>query len=69
MKTAAPEQVDVTVGNHGSIFLFTPHTETAKEWIKENCQEPMTFGDAIVVEHRYAHDLTQGMLGDGLIVK
>ena len=31
-KATAPK-VDVDVGDHGTFFLFTSHTETAENWI------------------------------------
>jgi hypothetical protein len=60
---------DVLVRNEGSIFLFTPTTPAAREWISENVQ-PNTqwFGASLVVEHRYAADLAVGMRADGLVL-
>ena len=50
------------INNQGSIFLFTPLTEDAKSWWQENvsndCQK---FGNAFVVEHRYAYDIIDGL--------
>ena len=60
-------QVDVTVENHGTIFLFFPQTEAGKDWITENlADDAMWLGDGLVVEHGYAHDLAEGMIVDGL---
>lgn len=62
--------VDVKVENHGSIFLFQPLSEAAREWIGEHVPEDATwFGGALVVEHRYASDLAQGMVDDDLEVE
>jgi len=62
--------IDVQVSNEGSLFLFTPLTTAAREWINENVTGETTwFGNALVVEHRYAGDLAQGMAGDGLEVR
>ena len=48
----------------GTVFLFTPHTEKAEQWIAENVVGEATyFGGALVVEHRYARDLAVGMIG------
>jgi hypothetical protein len=64
--TEAPK-VDITVENHGSIFLFQPLTAAAREWIEENVvSETQWFGTALAVEHRYAWSLAQGMVADGL---
>lgn len=65
------EVVDVEVANHGSIFLFTPLTESGREWIDLHVEktESQWFGGGLVVEHRYAENLAEGMIGDGLVVE
>lgn len=66
----AVDVVDVLVENHGSIFLFRPLTVAAKDWIAEHVQDDAQFlGEALAVEHRYAHDLALGMQADGLKLK
>lgn len=56
--------VDVEVTNHGSVFSFSLLTPAAEEWWAENV------GDVPpVAEHRYAWDIAQGMLNDGLEVR
>lgn len=60
---------DIKIRDEGSIVLFDPQTDAAREWIKDNVPEPMYFGKALVVEHRYADDLAQGMISDGLDVE
>lgn len=60
---------DVSVENCGSIFLFFPRTPDAIEWIKQWVDDGYEFSNgALVVEHRYARDIAQGMVGDGLEV-
>jgi hypothetical protein len=60
---------DVLVRNEGTIFLFTPLTPAATNWICVNVQpNAQWFGNALVVEHRYAADLAAGMREDGLIL-
>ena len=63
--------VDVTVDNEGTIFLFHLLTEAAELWVAENTtgDETTFFGNALVVEHRYASDLAYGMHRDGLVVE
>lgn len=52
---------DVLVRNEGSVFLFTPLTRVAKQWIAENVQlEAQWFDEALVVEHRCALGLRCG---------
>jgi hypothetical protein len=60
---------DLHVANHGSIFLLSPVTEAGENWIIEHIPEDaMTFGNAIVVEHRYIEAIVAGALADGLEV-
>ena len=66
-KASAP---DVLVHNEGTVFLFNPLTSRAKEWIDDNVQpEAQWFGTTLVVEHRYAWGLAQGMKDEGLILE
>lgn len=61
--------MDFTVQNHGSIFLLTPHTDAAEEWIAEHLPEDrMSAGPSVVVEHRYIEDIVAGIQSDGLTV-
>jgi len=61
--------MDVTVQNEGTIFLFHLHTDAAREWVGEYVPDPAWFGESLAVEHRYARDLAQGMLDDGLVLQ
>ena len=45
---------DVLVANEGTIFLFSPLSHAAREWIDEHLEaESQWFGAALVVEHRF----------------
>ena len=58
---------DVLVSDEGTLFLFCPLTPRAKQWIDANVQSDATwFGNALVVEHRYAWELGKGMRDAGL---
>ncbi len=61
---------DVLVRNEGTVFLFCPLTERAKNWLEENVEtEPWQwFGTVLVVEHRFAWGLGQGMQDAGLVL-
>jgi hypothetical protein len=60
---------DVLVRNEGSIFLFCPLTPAAKQWIDENVQpDAQSFGNALVVEWRYAAELAAAMRDAGLVL-
>ena len=61
---------DVLVHNEGTLFLFCPLTSQAKEWIDEHVQpDALWFGSALVVEHRFAWGLAQGMKDEGLALE
>lgn len=61
---------DFTIENHGSIFLVRPQNEPAREHLAENVQEDAQwFGDALVVEHRYARDLAAALEDNGYTVE
>ncbi len=69
MKIEAKATPDVLVRNEGTLFLFCPLTPRAKEWIDEHVQsDAQWFGNALVVEHRYAWGLAEGMKDEGLVL-
>ena len=59
---------DFLVRNEGTVFVFCPLTVEAKQWISEHVHDPLWFGSALVVEHRYAWPLAVGMQDDGLVL-
>jgi len=60
---------DISIENHGTIFLFRLSTPAASEWVSQNVQsDAQFFGDALAVEHRYARDLAIAAVADGLVV-
>ena len=62
-------QPDVLVNNVGTLYTFCPLSLRAKEWIDERVQgNAQWFGHALIVEHRYAWGLAQGMKDDGLVL-
>lgn len=66
----ATRGLDVQVIGCGTIFLFQPLSDAAREWINEHVQEDAQwFGDALAVEHRFACDLARGMAEDGLALE
>jgi len=61
--------LDVKVENHGSVLAFRLLTDEAREWVDANVNdEAQFFGNALVVEPRYAAHLAEGMQGDGLVL-
>jgi hypothetical protein len=66
--TKAP---DVLVRNEGTVFVFCALTSRAKAWIDANVQTDayQWFGNALVVEHRFAWGLGMGMRDAGLVLE
>lgn len=68
--TARAKEVDFTVQNEGSIFLLGVHTDAARAWVEENLpKDHQTWGNTVVVEHRYIEAIVNGILTDGLKVR
>jgi hypothetical protein len=63
-------EADATVANHGSIYVLTPISVAAQDWIaKHISDQAMRWGPkGIVVEHRYIDDILVGMNEQGLCV-
>ena len=60
---------DVTISNHGSIFLFHPESQAGREFLSEHApEEAQWWGLALVVEHRYADDWAGHVLDAGLAI-
>lgn len=59
---------DVEIRNEGSIMLFVPNTDEAHDWLQEHT-DGQWFGNALVVEPRYAGPLAEGLVDAGLSVE
>jgi hypothetical protein len=58
---------DFELDHEGKIFLLRPLTPAAHSWVGTNLSEDhLSFGDSVVVEHRYIIDIVAGILEDGL---
>ena len=67
---SSPTEPDFFCENHGSIFLLRPASPAAHSWISDHLPDDrMTFGNAIVVEHRYIWAILEGIQSDGLAVQ
>jgi hypothetical protein len=67
---SSPTETDFICENHGSIFLLRPASPAANFWVNENLPEDrLTFGDGIVVEHRFIWAILEGIQNDGLAVR
>lgn len=63
----AHEDGDVQVDDQGTIVLFRAVTEEAQDWIARNVDDSATYlSGRLVVEHRYAPYLIEGMVEAGL---
>jgi len=60
---------DFIVSDHFTIFLLTPLTESATDWVSEHLPpDALRFGDSIAVEHRFIGDIIDGVQQDGLTI-
>lgn len=61
---------DVLVRNEGTVVLLTPKSIEARAWVDENLglESWQWLGDSFAVEWRYAPNVVDGMIGDGLEV-
>ena len=67
---SSPTSPDVLVENHFSLILCRLLTPAANQWVENNVSEDAQFfGGALVVEPRYANDLFDALIGDGLVVQ
>ena len=65
-------RIDISVEDHGSIFVLRGRTNVGRDWIEENCQQgdynPFGSG-ARLVEHRFVDNILVGATGAGLAVE
>jgi hypothetical protein len=60
---------DFEVSGHGSIYIFTPLTPAARDWVADFLPEDaQRWAGGTVVEHRFIADIVQGAQRDGLSV-
>ena len=62
---------DISVENHGSIFLLRPTSSVGQAWLQENVigEEAQIFGNAIACEPRYVIDIVLGARAEGVVVR
>jgi hypothetical protein len=66
---SSPTRSDFICENHGSIFLLRPVSPASFDWIESHLpSDRLTFGTAVVVEHRYIWAILAGLQDDGLVV-
>lgn len=60
---------DFTVRGGGTLYILTPLTIPAREWVAEHISDDaQTWGGGIAVEHRYINAIVEGARADGLEV-
>jgi hypothetical protein len=70
--TKAPTtKADVLIRNESTVFVFCPLSAAAKAWFNENVQSEayQWFGNALVVDHRFAWGLGQGLKDAGFVLE
>lgn len=58
---------DFNVYDAGSVVMVTPVTDVAHDWLKANTSGTW-FSGGLAVEPRYADELIDGMVEDGLVL-
>lgn len=63
-------QTDLHFAHYGSIFVVTPFTQAAKEWLgmHVDLEEAQYWAGGVVVEPRYVEDILVGAEDAGLRV-
>jgi hypothetical protein len=58
---------DFAVRDEGTIWLFTPQTAAAFDFLTDHIQpDAIYFGPSLIVEHRFVYDLLIGLREHGL---
>ncbi|HEY1801914.1 MAG TPA: hypothetical protein VGG46_13370 [Terriglobales bacterium] len=68
-KTGCQRFADFSVTDGGTVYLFQPLTEDARQWLAEHCpldDEHQYFGNALVIEPRYLANIVELAIRDGL---
>lgn len=69
MNAAVKHEMDVWMENHGSLVLFRPMSDAAREWMQNHTSnEAQWFGGALVVEPRYAFEFAEALMENGYVV-
>ena len=72
MRTASEFKHDFhldTDGPHPSVFLLTPLSQAAREWVAINIDPDATWlGNGVGIETRYVRDIVEGLQADGLSI-
>ena len=69
-KVQSMAQLDINLDDQGTVCLFIPISQLAKDWISSHLRLAgwQCLGSSFAVENRFAGPLAAGMLADGLRV-
>ena len=70
-QTRKQPEIDIRVENEGSIFLLRPSTDAARSWVNEHIGPDNGFQPywpTVVIERRYAQDILEGVIAEGMVV-
>jgi hypothetical protein len=60
---------DFKFANHGNLALLTPTSSNAADWCEVHLPSDATrWGEAFVIEPRYASDILEGIVDDGMAI-
>lgn len=59
--------MDIQITYHGSLVGFKPLTDAGEKWLTDNLPDDVQcLGNTRFAEPRYAGDIADGIVGDGL---
>ena len=64
-------QPDFTLRDEGSLILLTPLSSSAHEFVEERIGSDNGFQPywpTVVIERRYAQDIVEGVISEGMVV-
>jgi hypothetical protein len=62
---------DVRIESDSSMVVITPVSHLGRQWLSENAQYEswQWLGRSLAIDKRFAADIVEGMIGDGLDVE
>jgi len=66
----APAEFDFSIWGGGTVYMLTPQTATANDWVEANLKpNRLTLGDSIPVEPRYIQAISVAILNADLSIE
>lgn len=60
---------DFLVQGEGTVYVLTPQTKAAKQWVRDRIEDGVWYGRGVAVEHRYIDPIVDGIRESGLTVR